>query len=194
MRVLSLVFAILTLYVTGCVTTLDSDVEINPSVKQDSDYKTALQNATRDRKIFDNFETKYLVTATYLSPAFKTAFAKRIERVYKQDYGRFDETSGKAGFFIAIHAPETERIDLANPAHWSVFLESKGGMVKPVIIKKINDKERWRAFFPSVSEWTTEYLIVFDTPAVDTSSTQVVEKLNLALTLANADAQVRLEW
>ncbi len=177
-----------------CVQSFESDISLTPSAKADKEYQVAFDKATKDRKVFANFETKYLVTATYLSPDFKTAFSKRLEKVYKQDIGRFDEAGGKAGFFVSIHAPESERIDLANPRHWTILLENKDGSAKPVLVKKINDKERWRAFFPSVSDWTSEYLIVFDTPAIETNSAQVVEKMNISLTLANADAQVKLDW
>ena len=121
--------------------------------------------------------------------------AKRLSRVYQQERALFDEASTKAGFFVSIDAPNGARIDLSNQNHWTVLLSSGADQgLKPVMVKRLDDKERWRAFFDTVNEWTTEYLVVFDTPSIDAKSPALVEKSGLTLTFANADAQVRLSW
>lgn len=180
--------------VTGCVSSIESDVDITPTPDQDKEYAAALAKATQARVVTIEFETRYQVTATYLSPEFRNAFTKRLERVYKNGEVHFQEADQKAGFFVSIHAPFEDRTDLTNPQHWTVLLDSKDGPLKPILVKRVNDKERWRAFFDSVNEWTTEYLVVFDAPSVNANSPDLVEKTRVSLTFANADAQVRLTW
>jgi len=178
----------------GCISNVESDVDVTPAPSEDGVYYDALDKATEERTVFKDFETRYRVTATYLSPEFRGAFAKRMESVYKRSDVLFEEADAKAGFFVSVHAPNEERTDLANPQHWSIFLASNEGPIRPVLVKRLSDKERWRAFFDSVTEWTTEYLIVFDVPSVNTNSPELVAKTAMNLTFANADAQVNLTW
>lgn len=178
----------------GCITSVENDVDVMSSPKEDHPYAEALDKATQEATVFKDFESRYRVTATYLSPEFRGAFAARMEKVYRKGEVHFEEAAQKAGFFVSIHAPDEDRIDLANSLHWTVLLASKDGPLKPVLVKRLNDKERWRAFFPSVTEWTTEYLVVFDAPSINANSPDLVEKTNVGLTFANADAQVNLVW
>jgi hypothetical protein len=179
---------------TGCVYSVEDDVDLTPTPDDDREYAAALAKSTQQRTVFKDFETRYTVTATYLSPEFRNAFTKRLERVYRKGEVYFAEADQKAGFFVSIHSPDADRTDLTNPQHWTVLLDSKDGPLKPILVKRINDKERWRAFFDSVTTWTTEYLVVFDAPAVNANSPELVAKTAIALTFANADAQVNLVW
>lgn len=193
MKALGLVLT-LTQAITGCVYSVENDVEITPAPDDDREYAAALDKATQERTVFKEFETRYKVTATYLSPEFRNAFTRRLERVFKKNDVHFEEADQKAGFFVSIHAPHDDRTDLTNTHHWTVLLNAKEGPMKPMLVKRLNDKERWRAFFGSVTEWTTEYLVVFDAPAVNPNSPDLVEKMGVNLLFANADAQVNLIW
>jgi hypothetical protein len=179
---------------TACVSSIEPDVDITPSPDEDAPYAAALGKATQSRVVFKDFETRYRLSATYLTPEFRAAFAQRLERVFKQGHGQFDDVTGKSGFFVSLHAPENDRTDLTNPEHWSVLLQTGGATQKPVLIKKLSDKERWRPFFTTVDEWTSEYLVVFDAPAANPQSQALVEQNQITLTFANADAQVNLSW
>lgn len=179
---------------TACVYSVESDVSIAPTPEDDADYAKVLDKSTQTRTVFKDFETRYAVTATYLSPEFLSAFGKRMEKVYKKGEGPWQEAQGKAAFFVSVSSPEDDRTDLANPNHWTVLMGGKEGAMKPILVKRLNDKERWRAFFYSVTGWTKEFLIVFDAPAVNANSPELVEKTSINLTFANADGQVNLTW
>ena len=187
-------FALLAL--TGCVSSIEPDVELTPSPAEDKDYFDALQKATRERIVFKDFETRMIVGATYLSPEFRSAFAQRLERVYKKGEGGFQEAKEKAGFFVTIDVPgaDSDSQDIANGHHWTVLLKTPEGSIRPVVIKRITDKERWRAFFKNVTNWTSEYLVIFDVPSVNPDSPKMVAKTPVQLMLANADAQLNLSW
>ena len=136
------------------------------------------------------------MTATYLSPQFQKAFADRLSFLYFDQQTALSETEGKAAFFVSLHAPENRLNELTNKQIWSIGLDSSESntTLAPVLLRHLADKERWQAFFPSVNEWTKEYLIVFDIPAVTPNAPQLVQGQDLTLKLANADGKVELQW
>jgi hypothetical protein len=178
----------------GCVKTLSSNVDVHGHPDEDSEYSDVLEKATKEATVIKDFETRYKVSATFLSPEFRSAFTKRLESVYLQGALKFDEARSKAGFFVILYTPDDERVNLANPQHWTVLLETAEGQLKPVLVKRLTDKERWRAFFDGVNDWTREYLVVFDTPSVNPNSPELVEKPQIHLIFANADGKVKLNW
>lgn len=178
----------------GCVTSTEPDIHIAQAPNEDLEYSEALQKATKERTVYKDFETRYRVTATYLSPEFRAAFGRRLERVYQRSEPLFEEANAKAGFFVSVHVPGVTNPELNNQQHWNVLMQSKEGALKPVLIKKVADKERWRAFFRSVTDWTQEYLVVFDAPSVNPQSPDLVVKQTVNVTFANADGQVSLTW
>lgn len=178
----------------ACVHSIESDIDVADSPEDDTPYAAIFEKSTRSRAVFKDFENRYQIVTTYLSPEFRSAFTERLTRVYKTGAGEFEEANAKAGFFVSLNAPFDERTDLANQHHWSVLLKTGDGLIKPVLVKKLTDKERWRAFFSSVNSWTHDYLIVFDAPAVNPGSPELVEKTTINIIFANADGQVSLTW
>lgn len=179
---------------SACVTSVESDIQVADAPEDDEAYAAAFDKATKSRSVFKDFEKRYHVTTTYLSPEFRSAFSERLNRVYKTGAGEFEEANAKAGFFVSLNAPFEERTDLANPQHWSVLMKTDSGLIKPVLIKKLSDKERWRAFFSTVNTWTQEYLVVFDAPGVNPGAAELVEKTTINIVFANADGEVNLTW
>ena len=189
-----LLLAALTVLATGCVTAMESDVHPATTPNEDHAYTKALTAATRQRTVYKDFETRYTVAATHLGPNFRSAFAARLARVYKMERTQFDEARTKVGFFVSLHMPGDGATDLENPQHWTVTLTSVGTSIRPTLVKKLTDKERWRAFFPAVNPWSVEYLLLFDAPAATAKSADLMAQPGLALSFANADGQVELVW
>lgn len=178
----------------GCVYARETDVKVAASPMEDDAFDKALRKATQKRSVFNDFETRYEISATYLSPEFRGAFAKRLEDVYKRADVELGEIGQKAGFFVSLQSFDDTRTDLTNNQHWTILYASKEGTVRPILIKRLYDKERWRAFFPSVDHWSHDYLVVFDVPSIDANAPKLVEKTAVTVTFANADAQVELTW
>jgi len=178
----------------SCVHSMDSSVDLNSDPREDRTYYPVLKRSTQSADVIKNFETRFKVRATWLSPEFRTAFAKRLGEVYQQTDASFGEADAKAGFFVTIYAPDHNAVDLANPHHWNLFMRGADGTIKPSVVKRINDKIRWSPFFDTINPWTTEYLVVFDTAPVNANSPELVGATPVELTLANADAQVTLKW
>lgn len=180
----------------GCVYSADDEVSLNTTVAQDKPYANALRNSTRTADVINNFEMRYKVNVTHLDASFRDAFAKRLQEIYRQQGPAFEEANAKTGFFVSISSPDHTAINLTNEYHWNIFLAVGNEPKKPVLIKRLNDKLRWKPFFDYVDAWSEEYLIVFDdiaTTATDKASDLVV-KNTFSLSLANADAKVTLNW
>lgn len=179
---------------TSCISSIDSGVDLADRLQDDSDYYKAMQDATRGGDLIRNFELNFRIHATYLYPEFRVQLAKRMKEIYLQDVGAFAEADAKSGFFVTVFGTERDSADLANTNHWSVLLDTKDGPVRPVLVRKITDKMRWRNFFETVSPWSVDYLVVFDTAAANPGASNLVEKPHAKLTIANSEGKVVLDW
>jgi hypothetical protein len=178
----------------ACVSSIDSGFELAKPVSADKDYYRSYQDATMGGDLIRNFGLEFRIHATYLYPEFRSQLAKRLKELYVQDAGAFADADGKSGFFITVFASERDSADLGNTNHWSILLETKEGPVRPVLVRKISDKQRWRNFFENVTPWSVEYLVVFDTPAANPGAENLVEKPHAKLVIAHAEGKVVLDW
>jgi hypothetical protein len=89
---------------------------------------------------------------------------------------------------------DRDTVDLTNTNHWTLLFETKEGPVKPVLVKKITDKVRWRNFFETMSPWSFDYLVVFDRAAVNPNAENLVEKPITRLVMANGEGRIKMEW
>ena len=179
----------------GCVSSIDKGFELADEIHDDEDYYGKYQASTRGGDLINNFDVRFRLHATYLSPEFRSALVKRLQKLYMEDAaGAFEEASSKAGFIVTVYGLERETADLSNTSHWTLIFETKDGPVRPVLVRKINDKIRWRNFFETISPWTSDYLVVFDRAAVNPDATNLVEKPKTKLVLATGEGKVQLEW
>lgn len=170
------------------------EIQLNETLAEDRDYSRIYEEYTKNREVYKDFESKYRLTVTYLAPNFRGAFSKRLKDLFTQEHPSFDEAAQKAGFFISIHSPDEKAIDLNDPHLWTIFTDIDGGRHSPLVIKRIDQKERWQPFFKDISPWSREYLIVFDAASVSPNQPEMVEKASVSLTFANADAKVTVNW
>lgn len=175
----------------GC--TFSSNVDLQPTFIEDDSYFQTYAKNTRSQKIYDNFENKFSIEATYLSPEFRVAFSERLKRLYLQDNPSLGEANDKAGFFVVIHSPDDEDMNLGDTHLWSILLSSSNPQQSPVLVKRLGQKKRWEPFF-NVNKWTKEYLILFDTPSISTGNSDFVEKRLLNLVFAHSTAKVEFSW
>lgn len=180
---------------TSCQTSnADTKVELLPTVEQDAQYEKAWKRASRSTTVFRDFETKYTIEATYLSPEFRAAFASRAERFAKSKLQFLEEASGKSGLFVTIFSPDSRVDDLADEGHWTIQMVEGEKVMRPAIVRRLADKERWKNFFPGVNRWSAEYMVVFDTPSRSTGSPDLAASNPLQVQFTNADADVTMRW
>lgn len=180
--------------ITACVSSVDPGFELSNPLEDDKDYYGSYQAATRGGDLIRNFGLEYRIHATYLYPEFRASLAKRLQKLYVQDAGAFTEADSKSGFLVTVFGSESDSTDLANTNHWTILLDGKDGSARPVLVRKITDKRRWRNFFQNITPWSVEYLVVFDTPAANPGAASLVEKPHANLVIANAEGKISLNW
>lgn len=180
----------------GCQTTSDDvSVDISTEAKKDKAYHLALQSASRQVKVYDNFETILVANTTFLSAPFRTAFSSRLSTLLDQALFSLDEGTNKSAFFVSVFTPEDEKSMIGNTKLWSIFLTNQSEKIYPSLIKELPTKERWRTFFPYVNNWSKEFLILFDiAPEYIMRNNQLVEGSGMEMVLASIDAQVKIAW
>jgi hypothetical protein len=178
----------------GCVTSVERAVDINSSVDSDDAYYAAYKKYTQDAKVIADFEHRYSVTATVLTPEMRSALAKRYEQMFAVQQTVLDDSSSKSGFFVSVFSPNRQGYDIEDEVHWTILLQTGETPRRPMVVRRLDDKERWKPFFPEVSQWSKEYLIIFDENLPDLDSAELVKKNSISLIFANADAQVKLVW
>jgi hypothetical protein len=179
---------------SGCVSSVDPGVELADTIEQDQEYYASYQRATRGGDMIRDFGLEFRIHATYLYPEYKTQLLRRTKDLYLQNGTTFGEADSKSGFFITVFGSDRDSTDLNNTNHWTIMLGDGGSMQRPVLVKKINDKKRWGHFFETISPWSADYLVVFDTPAANPGDSKLVAKPHAKLTIAHAEGKVILDW
>lgn len=160
--------------------------------KYDEAYYSSYKDKTRSTTVYDNFKTRVTVNATLLSRAFNNQLQERLGKMYEtQEIGLTEQVTG-TGFFVTIYASNGDFLDLSNEDNWNVFIEKSGTKEKPFKIEKINNKSKWKAFFPSVNKWTEEYLVLFNSPNQIDENLSTPESIQLVL--ASPDSKIKLAW
>lgn len=181
---------------SSCVTSIDPGVELARRPSDDKEYYKSYMEATRGGDLIRDFGLSYSLRATYLYPGFRAQLARRLQELYLQDAtGAFSEANSKSGFFVTVYGDERDSADLANTNHWTILLEGgKEGALRPVLVRKITDKQRWRNFFDSSTPWSTDYLVVFDVPAANPGAENLVEKPHAKLIIAHGEGKITMNW
>jgi len=122
---------------------------------KDEIYHTSLVN-TQKAQLMASFETKALLTATYLNPVFeKRACKKRFK----------NEMVDAEYFFVGVFIPNSENHEF-NSKGYSLTLNG----LKPIEIKELDKNDPLRYEMPMVDNWSTYYKVKFKkTPKNDFS-------------------------
>lgn len=182
------------LLLSQCVTSGEEGVTINPTVYEDDAYEDVYKKNTAQYKVITNFENRYEVYTTYLSQEFRNALGARYQRLFDERQPILEETGNKLGFFVSLYTMNKDVNDLTDQDLWNVILEENGQAKKPVVIKKLSKKERWAPFFPYITPWSKEYLILFEIPASGVPSEDFVKQSKIRLIFTNADGKVAIRW
>ena len=179
---------------TACMTSMDEDISLNPSVENDSIYADSYLKHTNQYEVIENFETKYVISATHLTSDFRQAVATRHKKVFEDPAPILSEASSKTGFFVSLYVANDEQEDLRNQNLWNISLKEGQSSKGPILVKKLSKKERWKNYFPAINLWTQEYLILFDSPSTGSANQQLLDQEKKILLISNADAKVKMSW
>ncbi len=113
---------------------------------KDEVYHKALLN-TQKAQLMASFETKALLTATYLNPVFENRPCKK----------RFkDELKDGEYFFVGVYITNSKKNEF-NTKGYSLTLDG----LEPIEIKKLDKDDSLRYEMPMVDNWSTYYKVKF---------------------------------
>lgn len=184
---------ILTSFLMGCVSSPEPEVSYPLDALEDEDFAPILKKHTVHFDVIENFETKYQVHITYLTPTFREAMARRYERIFREPLTQVAEASQKTGFFISLFTGNRDLIELDNKDIWSIKLEHGSSKLDPSRIERLRPKERWAPFFPDINQWSQEYLVLFDLPPSGAAG-DAPQNPKMFLSLNSPVGSVRSAW
>ncbi len=137
------------------------------------DYGETLENWTRSHRLYEDFETRVVIHATYYSKRFVQAYLQEYDRVYEpvaRDRAavrtRLEHRLVRNEcFFVSFFTGDRDWNDLAlSSSTWRVYLEtSRGDRLRAASISNLEGKlVEQRHFFPYHDEFAEAYLICFD--------------------------------
>jgi len=155
----------------------------------------ALDAWTHTEKVYKDFETRLIVTATYRSEALRDSYVEEYARRYrlseeeKEKMARREHDAGTTyqEFFIAAYTGNSRENDFnRRNSIWKLRLkDDKGNFVDPLTITRQKDDDPVaHSFYPYFSEWSRAYLVKFPRAGLADDS----KTITLTLSSATADA------
>ena len=191
-------YVLLLLFMTSCAS--------HKAVKRaDSGYLSVLEKWTREGRVYENFETKVLINATYKTREFRESYAAEYINTFMLDGEKGDELmKGEMEapkkhheFFLSIHTPNKEWSDLEKKEPiWALYLVNDAGeTVSPLNIKRV--KERGPGvvrFYPYFTEWSVGYTVKFPLNLPDGREFITAEAKYIKLVLTGTPGKGELVW
>ena len=175
------IICLTTLFIFSC-THPKGDSSSSPTVVSDSSYYTALKQVTRQASVSHEFDSKFKIYATYISPEFRQALSDRYKRLYDKEVPMFPEEG--VSFLVSVYTNDTSKTSLDDKKIWSLFLEQNSNRIDEYTISTISDKNRVYPFFDYVNKWSKEYVLNF----------HAEPGTGMNLLIANSDGKVKFSW
>lgn len=140
--------------------------------KPKNGYHATLEKWTREKKVYESFETKLIINATYKTKEFRESYADEYtdafmldaERANKLKNDEIEAANKYHEFILAIHTSDPDWSDLEKREPiWALYLVNNvGEMVSPIDIKKLKEKgPAVTRFYPYFTEWSVGYTVKF---------------------------------
>lgn len=194
------VFAVLLMMACG---DLEHLKEASLDSPRESAYEAALNQWTREARIYKDLEMVVRITATYETLAYRLAYAAEFARRYQlsaADAAKMEQDQRQAAsefndFFIVVYTPDEDlnNLGLKNAA-WKIYLKiGAQKRLTPLEIRKVRKIDaRTRYFLPHLSVWNTLYRARF--PSAATSSLKVAKATPATLMVTGVGGTTELHW
>ncbi len=141
-------------------------------------YAKTTKTYTRTKEVHDGLDTRFILSATWLSPDWVRSFSEEYSNIYYLDAGRKEKVTGEwkgeserhVRFFVALFVPDERGNDLEKPGTlWSLRLvRADEKDFEPVYIRKTDLRpEEIARFFPYSGTWYRAYEVAFGKEAME---------------------------
>lgn len=167
-------------------------------------YEQFVDNWTRTGKIYHNFATQAIVSATYFALPFRRAFAAEWGRAYDLPMAereqvlaeQIDHAKKRVEFIVSFYTPKERFNDLDKPdSSWRLWLiDAQGVKVEAAKIERLRIRHKKEyLFFPSYTEWSRLYRVYFPAVGLDGQSL-VTESGAVTLRVTGVEGMANLVW
>jgi hypothetical protein len=169
-----------------------------------SDYAAVLETWTRDARLYQGFDDKLFVKATYHAPELRRAFAIAFPDIYghggevtrRELVDLSGDVEQSHTFFLSVYTPNRKWNDL-NKADsiWRIELRGEGDVaVSPRETIQVKVDANIKAVYPHIDRFEKAYLVRF--PQSDITQAVVVgpDTLQFTLRLASALGVAEMSW
>lgn len=189
----------------ACCLLLTSCAAQKVTKQAENGYRSVLKKWTRDGKVYENFETKLLINATFKSEEFREAYVNVYSKSYMLDTEKLSklmteerEASKKYHeFFLSVHTPfrEWSELEKKEPL-WALYLVNDlGETVSPMEIKKLKEKGPGvTRFYPFLDDWSEGYSVKFPLAVTDGKELMAPETGYIKLIMTGPSGKTELVW
>ena len=168
-------------------------------------YGRVTESLTRTREVQDGLNTRFILSATWLSGTWVSAFAEEYSNIYYLDAARREQVISRwrgesekyVRFFVALYVPEEKGNDLEKPGTlWSLRLvRADEKDFEPVYIRNSTLRpEEISRFFPYSGTWYRTYEVAFPLEAGETAGSPRAGSPSLKLVLSGVEGRAVLAW
>jgi hypothetical protein len=169
-----------------------------------SSYEKHYDNWTRSAKIYNNFSTEALVSATYLSLPMRRVFAAEWSRAFnlpEDQAGRvladqINQGEQRIEFVVSFYTPKASFNDLHKPgSSWRLwFIDSQGNKVEAARVERLRVRHKKETlFFPAYDQWSQLYRVYFPRVGLD-GKPLIAEAETVTLRVTGIAGQADLVW
>lgn len=167
-------------------------------------YAGTTKAYTRTKEAHDGLDTRFILSATWLSPEWVRAFSEEYSNIYYLDAERKEkviaewkgESERHVRFFVALFVPDERGNDLEKPGTlWSLRLvRADEKDFEPVYIRKSGLRpEEISRFFPYSGTWYRAYEVAFAKEAAEAAPPRPGAP-RLKLVLSGVQGRAVLSW
>lgn len=167
-----------------------SSIPLSP--KEDKSYIEVFNKWHKEINIFSEFQNRIEAHALFLSDDFRKAYHKRFESIRGETIDPFNqETGADFGILISVTTPDHyfEEVDSRNI--WTLKLAYGSLDLANPDIRSLKEKEILEPFFPFVSKWSKEFLVVFNLKKEE-GKAELPQKVKLSM--RSSLATIEMEW
>ena len=168
-------------------------------------YERTTEAFTRTKEVRDGLETRFMFSATWLSPQWVQAFSEEYAKIYYLDTARKDQVVARwkgesekyERFLVALFTPDDRLNDLEKPGTtWSLRLVGRDEKdYAPVYVKRTDLRpEEVTRFFPSVGTWSRAYEVAFPKEGGKGAVPEKSVAPRLKLVLSGVQGRAVLAW
>lgn len=167
-------------------------------------YERIAANWTRAGKVYKNFGTRSLVTATYFSLPMRRAFAAEWSRAYDLPdaerknvlANQLADGEQRVEFVLSFYTPQPTHNDLdKNGSSWRLwFIDANGAKVEAARVQRLRVRhEKEYLFFPHLDRWSRLYRVYFPIQGPD-GQQLVTEQGTVTLRVTGIEGVADLVW